>query len=221
MNISGHENQGAPHMSDEEGRVEANLESPSPTQPITPGPSRDEQIILALGRKDRKTAATLLVEEHARAIGRTCMALLGSQSEAEDALQETLMAALEGLESFRSDGTLRAWLLSVARRRAARRLETRSREREVQQEARHGVAALSLMAPEAAASAERLSMARRARELLEQVRPTEREALVLRFAAELSFREVGQVCGIDEATARKRVSRGLCRLRSLLGEDKS
>ena len=64
-------------------------------------------------------------------------------------------------------------------------------------------------------------MARRARLLLGEIRPTEREALVLRYAAELSFREVAQACGIDEAAARKRVSRGLLRLRTLLGEDKS
>jgi RNA polymerase sigma-70 factor (ECF subfamily) len=63
-------------------------------------------------------------------------------------------------------------------------------------------------------------MAARARRLLGEIRPTEREALVLRFAADLSFREVGDACGIDEAAARKRVSRGLSRLRSLLGEDK-
>jgi RNA polymerase sigma-70 factor (ECF subfamily) len=140
------------------------------------------------------------------------MALLGSQSEAEDALQETLMAALDGLERFRGDGTLRAWLLSVARRRCAKRLAARTRERELK---------ARLLTPEAAPSAERTSMAARARRLLDEVRPTEREALVLRFAAELSFREVGQACGIDEAAARKRVSRGLFRLRSLLGEDKS
>jgi RNA polymerase sigma-70 factor (ECF subfamily) len=140
------------------------------------------------------------------------MALLGSQSEAEDAQQETLLAALEGLEKFRGEGSLRAWLLSVARRRCAKRFESRARERELEQ---------NLAAPEATAGAERLSMAARARRLLGEIRPTEREALVLRFAAELSFREVGEACGIDEAAARKRVSRGLQRLRSLLGEDKS
>jgi len=199
--------------------VEANLESPSPSLAADVGPRApaveqdvDAQILAALARKDRDAAAELLVQAHARAIGRTCMALLGSQSDAEDALQETLVAALDGLESFRGEGTLRAWLLSVARRRSARRLTARSRERDAQH---------SLSAPEASPSAERLSMARRARQLLDEIKPTEREALVLRFAAELSFREVGQACGIDEAAARKRVSRGLLRLRSLLGEDKS
>jgi RNA polymerase sigma-70 factor (ECF subfamily) len=165
-----------------------------------------------LAGQQSERAATLLVEEHARVVGRFCMALLGSQSEAEDALQETLVAALDGLESFRGEGSLRAWLLTIARRCCARRLELRARERELRQ---------NLAVPEATASAERLSMARRARQLLGEIRPTEREALILRFAAELSFREVGQACGIDEAAARKRVSRGLARLRSLLGEDKS
>lgn len=214
MNISGHENQGAAHMSDEEAGVDASLDIPT-TRPTPPtSQTRDEQILEALAARDRDRAASLLVEEHAKAIGRACMALLGSQSEAEDVLQETLLAALDGLEAFRGDGTLRAWLLSVARRRCARRLEARGRERDLKQ---------SLAAPgaSAAASAERASMALRARQLLDEVRPTEREALVLRFAAELSFREVGQACGIDEAAARKRVSRGLARLRSLLGEDKS
>jgi RNA polymerase sigma-70 factor, ECF subfamily len=225
MNISGHENQGATHMSDEEAGVEASLESPNPSQAtkvasVAPiggptaalGPNVDDQILQALARRDRDRAAELLVEAHARAIGRTCMALLGSHGEAEDALQETLLAALDGLESFRGEGTLRAWLLSVARRRSARRLAARSRERDAKQ---------GLPAPEASPSAERMSMARRARQLLDEIKPTEREALVLRFAAELSFREVGQACGIDESAARKRVSRGLARLRTLLGEDKS
>lgn len=210
MNISGHENQGAAHMSDEEAGVDASVESPRP--PESARSNVDASILEALADRQRDRAATLLVQAHARAVGRACMALLGSQSEAEDALQETLLAALDGLENFRGDGTLRAWLLSVARRRCARRLEARARERELKQ---------SSSTPEAEPSPERLSMARRARLLLGEIRPTEREALVLRFAADLRFREVGEACGIDEATARKRVSRGLARLRSLLGEDES
>jgi RNA polymerase sigma-70 factor, ECF subfamily len=210
MIISGHENQGAAHMSDEETGVDASPESPS-NRPALHQLGNPEPIVQALVQKDRQRAATLLVAEHGRAIGRACMALLGSQTEAEDALQETLMAALDGLESFRGDGTLRGWLLKVARRRCAQRLEARGRERELK---------ARLTVPEAASSPERASIAARARRLLDEVRPTEREALVLRFAADLSFREVGQACGIDEAVARKRVSRGLARLRSLMGEDK-
>ena len=212
MNIFGHENQGARHMSDEEVGLQASIEESHEGRDTQPEPTRDSQILVALGKRDRDAAAALLIEAHAPAIGRACMALLGSQSEAEDALQETLVAALDGLEAFRGEGTLRAWLLSVARRRCARRLEARSRERQVKQ---------GLTQPDAEPSAERTALARRARQLLDAIRPSEREALVLRFAAELSFRELGAACGIDEAAARKRVSRGLQRLRSLLNEDKS
>jgi RNA polymerase sigma-70 factor, ECF subfamily len=211
MTISGHENQGTTHMSDEEARVDASIDSPNHSPKSAP-PSGDPEILAALARNERETAAELLIERHARALGRACMALLGSQSEAEDALQETLLAALDGLEKFRGEGSLRAWLLSIARRRCARRLSARTRERALEHE---------LNAPEVGQSAERVSLALRARRLLSEVRPTEREALVLRFGAELSFREVGEACGIDEAAARKRVSRGLSRLRSLLGEDES
>ncbi len=195
-------------MSDEDTRLHASTEI-SPPSPLAGSP-RDRELLDALARHDRDTAAELLVAEHAPAIGQACMALLGSRTEAEDVLQETLLAALNGLESFRGDGSVRAWLLSIARRGSARRLTTRSRDRHLAQ---------AQPEPEPAPTAERLSLARQARQLLAEVKPTEREALVLRFVSELSFREVAQACGIDEAAARKRVSRGLARLRGLLGDE--
>jgi len=170
----------------------------------------DDQELLRALAGDRDAAVEMLMSEHAQAIGRLCAALLGSQSEAEDALQETLVAALDGLERFRGEGTVRSWLSSVARRRCARRLATRTRERELERR---------LPAPEVASDAEQQSLAGRAHDLLAQVRPTEREALVLRFAGGLSLRDVATACGIDEAAARKRVSRGLSRLRNLMGEE--
>ena len=48
------------------------------------------------------------------------------------------------------------------------------------------------------------------------LKPSERETLILRYQAELSFREIGEICGIEEATARKRASRGLQHLRKTL-----
>jgi RNA polymerase sigma-70 factor (ECF subfamily) len=61
--------------------------------------------------------------------------------------------------------------------------------------------------------------AERARAALAKLKPSEREAVVLRFEAGLSFRELAIACGVDEAAARKRVSRALSRLREELGEE--
>ena len=61
------------------------------------------------------------------------------------------------------------------------------------------------------------SAAQRARDALAKLKPSEREAVVLRYEGELSFRELAAACGVDEAAARKRVSRALSRLRVRFG----
>jgi RNA polymerase sigma-70 factor (ECF subfamily) len=60
--------------------------------------------------------------------------------------------------------------------------------------------------------------AKAVRAALEKLKPSEREALVLRYVAGLSHREIGEACEVDEATARKRVSRGLESMRREIGE---
>jgi RNA polymerase sigma-70 factor (ECF subfamily) len=152
----------------------------------------------ALDRGDARGAVLLCAERHGQAIGRLCMALLGSQADAEGLVQETLLDAYRGLGVWRREGSLRAWLLGLARRRCARELERAERKQ----------------TPSGASRSRP-----HAREALGTLRPSEREAVVLRFGAGLSFREVAEACGIDEAAARKRVSRGLAALRSRLVEE--
>ncbi len=61
--------------------------------------------------------------------------------------------------------------------------------------------------------------AERVRDALGQLKPSERDAVVLRYTSGLGYREIGEACGIDEAAARKRVSRALARMRSLLSDE--
>jgi len=171
----------------------------------------DATILTALRSGDRKTALSLCARDHAAAVGRLCMALVGSQAEADDLVQETLLAAHDGIEGFRAEGSVRAWLFSIARRKCARLLERRSRQtarlRLVHDSSRPAAADELVLARE---------RAQRARAALETVRPSEREAVLLRYQAGLSFRELADALSIDEAAARKRVSRALARLREAL-----
>jgi RNA polymerase sigma-70 factor (ECF subfamily) len=165
----------------------------------------------AVRRREHAAALALCAREHGAAIGRLCMALVGSQADAEDLTQETLLAAHDAFDSWRGEGTLRSWLFGIARRKCARHLETRTA----------GRAKLELLrdeppAPDPADTASDRQLAARARKALAEIRPSEREALILRYAGELSFREVAAACGIDEAAARKRVSRAHARLREEL-----
>src|SRR5215469_558501 len=68
-----------------------------------------------------------LVAPHERELRVHCYRMLGSVQEAEDALQDTLLSAWQGLTGFEGRSSLRTWLYRVATsrcldaRRAARR----------------------------------------------------------------------------------------------------
>lgn len=161
-----------------------------------------------------RDAAAACAREHGAAVGRLCMALLGDQGEAEETVQETLIAAHDAMDAFRGDGSVRAWLYGIARRKCARKLETRVRR---QRRLRLVHDAESAMQPDEMLETQR--RAEKVRDALEQLKPSERDAVVLRYTAGLGYREIGEACGIDEAAARKRVSRALARMRSLLSDE--
>ena len=200
-------------------RVEAQgeAEQPGAGSQAGDGPraGADQDVMAELDRGDIKAALGLCVKRHGEAVGRLCMALLGSQADAEDVLQETLLDGYRGLKGWRGEGTVRSWLFGIARRKCAREMERglrrRSKLRLVGEEPGSSRGAEQALAQK--------RKAEQARAALGELRPSEREALVLRFAGELSFREVAEACGIDEAAARKRVSRGLAALRSGLEEE--
>jgi RNA polymerase sigma-70 factor, ECF subfamily len=178
----------------------------------------DEAVLSRLQGGDRRGALMLCARLHGPALGRLCMALTGSQADAEDLAQETLIEAHKALDGWRQEGSLRAFLMTIARRKCAKHLEKRSR-RTARLRLVHDAERTPI-----SAEAEKMVLLRQradqARAALETVRPSEREALLLRFGAGLSFREVAIACGIDEAAARKRVSRAIARLRESLEEGK-
>jgi RNA polymerase sigma-70 factor (ECF subfamily) len=155
-----------------------------------------------------RDALAACARTHHAVLGRLAMALLGSQADADEAVQETLLRAHRAMPSYRGEGSVKAWLCGIARHVCAHMLETRRRGRELLE-----------VVPTEDEGRDVFAARRRARALrdaLEKLRPSEREALVLRYVADLSHREIGMACGLDEATARKRISRALDRLRSVM-----
>lgn len=176
-------------------------------------PEEGELIGQLISQGAYKEALARCARAYSTQLGRLCMALTGSQAEAEELVQETLIAALDAFPSFRFESPVRSWLYGIARRICGRHNEMKHR-RQAKLRLVHDTGK-GLDTTELAIERER---AQRARQALASLKPSEREAVVLRYDAGLSFREVAEACGVDEAAARKRVSRALVRLRESLSD---
>jgi len=176
-----------------------------------PDPIARDEIAALIEASNHRDALAMCARTHGAILGRLCIALLGSQADADEAVQETLLRAHRAMPTYRGEGSVKAWLCGIARHVCARMLEMRRRD------AREMID-LELV-PTDEVGADVFATRQRAREIraaLAQLKPTEREALVLRYVAELSHREIAAACNLDEATARKRISRALARLRTAM-----
>jgi RNA polymerase sigma-70 factor (TIGR02960 family) len=83
-------------------------------------------LVIAAQRGDA-AAFEQLVGQYRRALHAHCYRMLGSLQDAEDALQETLLAAWRGLGGFEGRSSLRTWLYRIATNASLRLAERRSR----------------------------------------------------------------------------------------------
>jgi RNA polymerase sigma factor (sigma-70 family) len=140
------------------------------------------------------------LDEHRDDVWRFLVASVGRDA-ADDCFQETFLAAMRFYPRLRPDSNLRAWVLTIAHRKALDHFRARSRRP-------LPVADL----PERPTQADD----GRDDEVWERVRGLpgkQRAAVLLRFAGDLSHREVAKALGCSEEAARRSAHEGLQKLR--------
>lgn len=83
--------------------------------------------MLQRARDGDEQAFRELIDPHRRELQAHCYRLLGSLTDAEDMLQETLLAAWRGLAGFEERASLRSWLYRIATNRCLNALRTAGR----------------------------------------------------------------------------------------------
>ena len=82
---------------------------------------------LTQARAGDEQAFRELTDPYRRELQVHCYRILGSMQDAEDSLQETMLAAWRGLEGFEERASLRAWLYRIATNRCLNALRDSSR----------------------------------------------------------------------------------------------
>ena len=154
-------------------------------------------------------AFALLVDRHHARMARYAFHLLGSEAEAEEAVQDSFVRAYRSLAAYKEQEQFGAWILRILVNRCRTRLIRDKRREEV-------AAAWVREAEQPFEPSERLAMRDELAVALAQLPGEQREAVVLRYADELGYDEISSITGAGISALKMRVKRGCQRLRAIL-----
>ena len=98
----------------------------SPADAPDEGGTDDEQLLLALRRRDEQAFTTLVDRYHARLV-RLASLFVANQAVAEEVAQETWIGVLQGIDRFEGRSSFRTWLFRILTNQAKRRGQREAR----------------------------------------------------------------------------------------------
>jgi RNA polymerase sigma-70 factor, ECF subfamily len=176
-------------------------------------PGGDEADLIRAAQAGDRPAFGVLIERYWDRLYRWLCRLTRDGAAAEDIAQETFLKAFAAVQSFRAGSNFRAWVFRIAHNnfvnhRRAVRHATRPLAPEIAEDPRGPVGE--------ALTRETL---RRIAEAVAKLPSDFRGALTLRVEEGLSFRDIAEVMGITEETARWRVFKARQKLMTVLAPD--
>lgn len=180
----------------------------------------DEAALIARAYHD-PNAFAVLYQHHVNAVYRYCYSRTGNRADAEDLTAQVFVDVWQSLPRYRHRGTFRAWVFTIAHRRVVDHY--RSRERNPIEpavdfdETRDDGRTYEDRSPLG-----RLIHKETLSKLIDLVAnlDEDRQAMLsLRYAGDLTYREIGQVVGKSTAAVKMTIRRTLKHLATTWGDD--
>ena len=167
-----------------------------------------------LVRLQQRDGAALddLVRLYGRGLTRAAYLFLGETHAAEDAVQETLIAAWDSARKVKDANALRSWLYGVLFNRCRKR-----RWRSLTAQRHESSAGMARERSSVRGEDERDQRLAEVTAALRELDPELRSLIVLRFERDFSVAETAQALGIPEGTVKSRTHTAMEALRRRLG----
>jgi len=183
----------------------------------TPGSASEEQPtdgqVVAQVLGGDVDAYAILVARYRGRLGRYAMHMLGSREDAEEVLQDAFVRAYRSLARCEDPEKFGAWIFSILLNRCRTSGARGSRRR------RTFVAdEVALLSASEEHPAERTAWREEIDRAVQQLRPDQREAFLMKYVEDLSYEEMSQLTGVGVSALKMRVLRACDRLRELLEE---
>ena len=176
----------------------------------------DERTLLEAARNGDEAALTELINRYSPNVYRFGMKMCRHEQDAEEVLQDTLLAAAKNLGDFRGQSSLSTWLYTIARsyciKRRRKRVDEPSSLEPLHQLRAEGVPQLiDLRGPEEAAASREIEAA--LEHAIDELDPIYREVLILRDLEGLTAPEVGKILELSVEAVKSRLHRARAQVR--------
>ena len=206
-------------------RGHADLEEVASAAALELRPSADTALLEKL-RSGDAAAFERLVAERSGELYALLYRLTADAEEARDLTQETFLRAFQSISRFRGEANVKTWLYRIAVNQARNRWRwwrRRRRDATVSLDGSDRPDQQSLtdrVRNEAVADPEQVTLAHereeQLRDALLELRPSYREAVILRDVEGLTYEEIAATLQINVGTVKSRLSRGRLELRKKL-----
>jgi RNA polymerase sigma-70 factor (ECF subfamily) len=174
----------------------------------------DAELARQAGTQDGRAAFAALYRRYLTPVYRYFRARTGDAALAEDLTSQTFVAVLEGLPRYRERGSFAGWLFTIAARRLADHLRSRSSL------PLDEVADLPASDPPPEAAVERTAQAASLVRAVRALSPDRTQAVSLYFFGGLTLKETAQVMKRSRVAVKSLIHRGLRDLRERLNDER-